>query len=152
MWCLSIMCTNSPSLNKAMLGEDGGKGTIWFLAVATASISTPAKTVTKLFGFLLFCRLNLAAGLALAAAQPQTEFTTTKVVPSFFKASLTASLVCSSSNPAPAKSSRIGFTNSSGYIDFFLIMVQRYGIVGVFSSPLTLLKALFPYQTVIFAV
>src|SRR5690606_35630397 len=124
------MCTSSPSLKRAILGEDGGNGIMWFLAVFTASVSTPAKTVTKWSGFLLFCMLNLAAGLALAAAQPQTEFTTTRVVPSFFSAFSTASLVYSSSNPAVAKSARMGFTNSSGYIGFIFIKVQRYGFVG----------------------
>ncbi len=36
-----------PSLNNAILGEDGGKGTIKSRAVLVASVSTPANTVTK---------------------------------------------------------------------------------------------------------
>src|SRR5690606_6407353 len=136
MWCLSIIWTSSPSLNSAMLGEDGGKGTIWFLAVSTASVSTPAKTVTKWSGVLLFCRLSLAAGLALAAAQPHTEFTTTKVVPSCLRASSTASEVCSSWNPAVARSALMGLTNSSGYIDSILLVVKDKAIVAVFHKTL----------------
>src|SRR5690606_2062630 len=109
---------NSPFLNKAIDGELGGKGIIWALAASTASRSTPAKTVIKLSGFFSFARDMLAPGRALAAAQPQTEFTTTRVVPSFFKASLTSFAVCNSEKPTFVRSSRIGFTNSAGYIIF----------------------------------
>jgi len=110
------MCTNSPSLNKAILGELGGNGIIYSRTFSVASLSTPAKTVTRLVGLFAFCKLTLAAGLALAAAQPQTEFTTTKVVLSFAIAASTASAVCNSSKPTLVKSSRIGFTNSGGYM------------------------------------
>ena len=47
MWCLSSMCTNSPSLKRATQGELGGNGAKCFLASATASVSKPAKTVVK---------------------------------------------------------------------------------------------------------
>ena len=46
------MCTNSPSLNNAKLGEEGGKGTILALAASVASRSTPANTVYKWSGVL----------------------------------------------------------------------------------------------------
>ena len=46
------MWTNSPSLNNAKLGEDGGKGIILALAASVASRSTPAKTVYKWSGVL----------------------------------------------------------------------------------------------------
>src|SRR5690606_40566571 len=81
-------------LNKAIEGDDGGKGNIFSRAVFTASLSTPAKTVTTLDGFLLFSKLIIAPGRALRAAQPQTELTTTKVVPSLDKAFSTSSDVC----------------------------------------------------------
>src|SRR5690606_16850974 len=112
------MCTNSPSLNKAIQGELGGNGIMCSLALSTASLSTPAKTVTMWSGRLIFCKLILAPGRALAAAQPQTELTTTSVVPSFANAVSTASAVCNSSKPTLVKSSRMGFTNSAGYISF----------------------------------
>src|SRR5690606_21656977 len=114
------MCTNSPSLNKAIQGELGGNGIMCSLALSTASLSTPAKTVTKLLGCFAFLILILAPGRALAAAQPQTEFTTTNVVPAFAKALSTASAVCNSSKPTLVKSSRIGFTNSGGCISLVL--------------------------------
>jgi hypothetical protein len=94
-------------------------------AASTASRSTPAETVTSLAGGLSFLRLILAAGLALAAAQPQTEFTTTRVVPSPVIAFSTASAVYSSSNPAEARSSRMGFTNSAGYIAFLFYVMCK---------------------------
>src|SRR5690606_25884403 len=121
--------TSSPFLKRAILGEEGGKGTIRSLAAFTASVSTPAKTVTRWAGFFVFLKLILAAGLAFAAAHPQTEFTTTKVVPSWLMALSTASAVYNSSNPADAKSCLIGFTSSAGYIYFvfaqLLISFQR---------------------------
>ena len=67
----------------AIIGEEGGKGNISSRAASTASLSTPAKTVIKLEGFLAPSKLILAPGRAFLAAQPQTELTTTKVVPSF---------------------------------------------------------------------
>src|SRR5690554_1248274 len=99
-----------------MEGELGGNGTILSLAASVASRSTPAKTVTKWSGFFGFCNDILAPGLAFLAAQPQTELTTTNVVPFLFKAFSTASTVCNSSKPMSVSSSRIGFTNSGGYI------------------------------------
>ena len=108
------------NLNNAIQGELGGNGIINSRALSVASLSTPAKTVTKWSGRFAFCKLCLAPGRALAAAQPQTEFTTTKVVPSFAMADSTASTVCNSSKPTFVRSSRIGFTNSAGYI--FLIL------------------------------
>src|SRR5690554_1512659 len=110
------MWTSSPFLKRAILGDDGGKGIIRSLAAFTASVSTPAKTVTKWAGFFAFLKLILAAGLAFAAAHPQTEFTTTKVVPSWLMALSTALAVYNSSNPADAKSCLMGFINSAGYI------------------------------------
>src|SRR5690606_21488811 len=110
------MCTNSPFLNNAMEGDDGGKGNIFSRAVFTASLSTPAKTVTIFDGFLELFKLITAPGRALRAAQPQTEFTTTNVVPSFDKAFSTSSDVYNASKPAEVNSASIGFTISSGYI------------------------------------
>ena len=52
MWCLSIKWTNSPSLKRPIDGDDGGYGKKCFLAWATASASTPAKTVVNFAGFL----------------------------------------------------------------------------------------------------
>ena len=57
IWCLSIMWTKVPFLNKAMLGEEGGKGINISLAPFVASVSTPAKTVTKL-AFYHFEEIN----------------------------------------------------------------------------------------------
>jgi hypothetical protein len=61
----------------------------------------------------------LTAGRALAAAQPQTELTTTKAVPGFDKAASTDSDDINSSKPMVVNSSFIGFTISAGYIIFF---------------------------------
>ena len=66
------------------------------LAVSTASLSTPAKTVTKCSGFFTPSKLIFAPGLAFLAAQPQTELTTTSVVPACFNTFSTASAVCNS--------------------------------------------------------
>ena len=63
----------------------------------------------------------IAPGLAVPAAQPQTEFTITKVVPFFAKAFSTSVAVYKASKPALISSSRIGFTNSSGYIIYFFL-------------------------------
>ena len=58
-----------------MHGDDGGKGTIRFLAASVASLSTPAKTVNNSSGtFGLLIEL-ITPGLAFAAAHPQTELT-----------------------------------------------------------------------------
>ncbi len=63
----------------------------------------------------------IAPGLAVPAAQPQTEFTITKVVPFLDIAVSTSSLVYNASKPAFVNSSRIGFTNSSGYIIIIIL-------------------------------
>ena len=49
-----------------------------------ASRSTPAKTVVSLEGKTSFSSESLTPGLAFAAAHPQTELTTTNVVPELF--------------------------------------------------------------------
>ena len=72
-------------MNNAIHGDDGGKGNIKLLADSVASLSTPAKTVNKLLGSFSFCNDSKTPGLALAAAQPQTEFTTITEVPDFIK-------------------------------------------------------------------
>jgi hypothetical protein len=58
----------------------------------------------------------IAAGRADPAAHPQTEFTTTNVVPSAFIADLTSSAVFVSVYPLFASSARMGAIISSGYI------------------------------------
>src|SRR5574343_541851 len=115
------MCTNSPFLNKAILGDDGGKGNISVLAASTASLSTPAKTVIKLAGFLPPSKLIFAPGRAFLAAQPQTELITTNVVPSALIAFFTSSAVYKFLKPASVNSARIGFTIFSGYIMYIVI-------------------------------
>ena len=80
----------------------------------------------------------MAPGLAVPAAHPQTELTMTKVVPSFESAFSTSSLVYNASKPAFINSSRIGLTNSSGYI-FMINLEDKYtnnsiGIQLVFQS------------------
>jgi hypothetical protein len=55
-------------------------------------------------------------GLALPAEQPQTELTTTSVVPGVDKISSTDAGVKSSSKPFSVSSSFIGITISAGYI------------------------------------
>ena len=117
------MCTKFPSLNNAIAGEDGGKGTMNSRAFCVDSFSTPAKTVVRFTGTLSAPREAMAPGLAVPAAHPQTEFTMTKVVPSLEIAFSTSSLVYNALKPAFINSSRIGFTNSSGYI---IIIYLRY--------------------------
>ena len=70
MCLLSIMWTSLPSLKRAIHGRGGGKGSRYSLAFATASVSTPAKTVTILSGLLPWVTANLAAGRVFPAAQP----------------------------------------------------------------------------------
>ena len=78
-------------------------------------MSWPAKTVAKVSTFLSNCVVILTAGRALPAAQPHTEFTITKTVPSFLSnKSDTASAVFNSTKPTEVKSSRIGAHISSG--------------------------------------
>ena len=48
-----------PSLKRAILGEDGGKGNILDLAVSVASISKPANTVQRLSEFFHFVMTEL---------------------------------------------------------------------------------------------
>ena len=113
-------------MNKAIEGDEGGKGTIYPLALSVASLSTPAKTVTKLSGLFSFFKEAYAPGLALAAAPPQTEFTTTKVVPSYAIALSTATTVCNYTNPKIVKTSRIGYTNNAGYKYLYFSYIQFY--------------------------
>src|SRR5436190_7968349 len=56
------------------------------------------------------------AGRAILAAQPQMEFTTTRVVPFSFSFSSTSPADLSSSKPIWVSSARIGCTSSSGYM------------------------------------
>ena len=65
-----------------------------------------------------FCNEWFTPGRALAAAQPQTELTTTNVVPFCSIAFATSYEVCNSPKPMFVNSSRMGFTNSGGYIYF----------------------------------
>src|SRR6266581_1972678 len=63
---------------------------------------------------------SAAAGRALRAAQPQTEFTTTSVgARSLASTASTSSAVRSSSKPRRVRSSRIGRTISGSYIGTF---------------------------------
>src|SRR5712692_12103821 len=63
---------------------------------------------------------SAAAGLALRAAQPHTEFTTTSVgARSLASTASTSSGVRSSSKPRRVNSSRIGRTISGSYIGTF---------------------------------
>src|SRR3970040_1359023 len=58
-----------------------------------------------------------AAGRAMRAEQPQTEFTRTIAVPALsFKASSTSSAVFSSAKPTSVRSRRIGTRKRSSYI------------------------------------
>ena len=68
----------------------------------------------------MFDKDLIIPGLAFLAAQPQTEFTTIRVVPSLDNADLTSSDEVSSKKPELVNSSFIGFTISSGYIFYFL--------------------------------
>jgi len=82
------------------------------LALSTAALSTPAKTVTRLSGFTFDCAAIFAPGLAFAAAQPQTELTTSKVVPVLLdKTSFTASAVSKPVKPKSVKSLARGATS-----------------------------------------
>ena len=87
-------------------------------------MSTPAKTVNSLPGFLSLINDDLIPGLALAAAQPHTEFTIRTAVALLGTWLLTSSEFVSSTNPAEVKSSLIGFTSSAGYILFLFIDVN----------------------------
>ena len=54
----------------------------------------------------MFCKLSLAPGLALAAAHPHTELTTTKVVPFFAMAVSTDEAAASRRAARDAKRAR----------------------------------------------
>src|SRR5690606_34218400 len=123
---------NSPFLKRAIEGDDGGNGNIFSLAACTASLSTPANTVTIFDGFFSFAKLKIAPGLAFLAAQPHTELTTTNVVPSALIASSTSVVVCNDLKPAETNSSFIGFTISSGYIILKLRLYTKLAIICEF--------------------
>lgn len=117
MWCLSMKWTSFPLLNRPIDGEEGGYGSMYFLACAVASASTPAKTVVSREGFISEDKAILTAGLALPAAQPQTELTITRTVPDSGLSALSTSwAVFNSSKPTAVSSSFMGATNSGGYI------------------------------------
>jgi hypothetical protein len=83
---------------------------------ATASVSCPAKTVINLAGLRSPFRLCNTPGRQLPAAQPHTEFITTKVVSELpFMALFTSSAVLSSVKPLFVSSALIGATIISGY-------------------------------------
>jgi hypothetical protein len=66
-----------------------------------------------------------APGLALAAAQPQTEFTTKSTVPSFLSStSETSSGLDNPSKPKSVRSRAIGVVNSIGYMFTFYFYYQ----------------------------
>ena len=86
-----------------------------FLASSTAALSFPAKTVIIRSGLTSDLAAAIAAGRAEPAAQPQTEFTTTKVVPCAVIEEITSSGVFVSVYPLFASSARMGAIISSGY-------------------------------------
>src|ERR1700722_12304295 len=67
-------------------------------------------------GLTEFCRARRTPGRIFPAAQPQMEFTTTKVVPGWASAASTSSAVRASLIPTRVSSSRMGITMISGYI------------------------------------
>jgi hypothetical protein len=67
----------------------------------------------------------LTAGRAFAAAQPQTELTTTSAVPDLDKADSTASGDNNSSKPMVVSSSFMGLTISAGYIFKFFVKIKN---------------------------
>jgi hypothetical protein len=82
-----------------------------------ASASLPAKTVMAFWGSLAWRMATLTAGRALAAAQPHTELTTTKVVPLESARYLsTSAAVRVSLMPSSVSSLRMGAIISSSYI------------------------------------
>src|SRR5579872_2241229 len=112
-----IMWTRLPSLNNANDGEDGGYPVKYERARSVASISWPAKTLNKRSGRAEFCKAVRTAGRRRPAAQPQIEFTITRVVPCAACNLLSTSFaVFNSSTPKRVRSSRMGITIISGYI------------------------------------
>ena len=73
---------------------------------------------------MLCCRARVTPGRAEPAAHPQTEFTTTSVVPGLFKTSSTFSLVCTGSTPHWASSSG---QNTRTPCAFYLFIRQLHG-------------------------
>ena len=110
-----------PFLNNAIDGDEGGKGSMCFLASSTAALSFPAKTVIIRSGLTSDLAAAMAAGRAEPAAQPQTEFTTTKVVPCAVIEETTSSGVFVSVYPLFASSARMGAIISSGYIFYMCL-------------------------------
>ena len=100
-----------PSLKRAILGEDGGKGNILDLAVSVASISKPANTVQRLSGVFPFCNDRTTPGRAFFAAHPQTELTTNSVVPLLLIADSTSSFVFKSLKPDSVSSNSVSYTH-----------------------------------------
>lgn len=105
------------------------------LASAVASLSTPANTVMSCAGVLSLASDIRTPGRALAAAQPQTEFTTTSVEPFLFIAEATLSGVVHWSKPTAVSSSRMGLTISEGYIAHYLDHKDKeaVGFLGTFA-------------------
>jgi hypothetical protein len=83
-------------------------------------------------------------GRALPAAQPQTEFTTTNVVPSWlFRASSTSSGVLSSTNPWAVSSALMGATSISGYGIIVCLMWWQNHVQSLFRFLLRLFQSIF---------
>jgi hypothetical protein len=113
------MCTNSPFLNKAILGD--GERDMCCRSINCIFVNS-CKTVIKWSGF--FHLLNSFCSWAcITAAQPQTEFTTTSVVPSLI-AFLRLQHYVNLENLLQLILLCIGFTISSGYISFILIIIN----------------------------
>ena len=89
------------------------------------SIVSGANTVARLVGVLEFDKLAITPGLALAAAQPQTELTIIKVVPFFSIKSSTSFSENNSLKPLAVNCSLIGLINSAGYIFIFYKFVNN---------------------------
>jgi hypothetical protein len=77
-----------------------------------ASRSWPAKTVPTCWGRVACFRATFTPGRAMPAAQPQTEFTITSLVPGRFMKASTSAAVRSSSTPAEVRSRRMGSTRA----------------------------------------
>src|SRR3990170_4900942 len=103
-------------------------------------MSAPANTVASTSGRFGCCIAIAMPGLALPAAQPHTEFTTSISVPLvFLTASSTSAAVFSSFAPIAVISPRIGAISISGYgIDTFLLFQHgvTFGLELVARLPL----------------